>query len=225
MKKLIKEMPLESRPRERLVSYGAASLADYELLAIILRTGTKEKSVLELSRELLIKFHNLGEFNDLTITELSTIKGIKEAKAIELLAAIELGKRINNYVRYDTIINGSKDVFLYIRNQLEGLKEERCMCLYLNVKSSIIACKTIAIGGISSTSFDLKKTLKWAIKYSSNHIIICHNHPSGDPSPSKEDVLVTKELKRLALEFEIVLVDHVIIGDNRYFSFVEHKII
>jgi len=225
MKNIIKEMPVEIRPRERLLKFGANSLADYELLAIVLRTGTKDKSVLELARELIIKFNNLGEFNDLTITELCTVKGIKDAKAIEILASIELGKRINNYVTQNVYIKGSKDVYLYVKNELENIKEEKFICLYLNVKSMVITSKVIAIGGINSTSVDLKKTLKWAIKYSSNHLIIIHNHPSGDPSPSKEDIDVTLEIKRIASEFDIVLVDHIIVGQNKYFSFVDSKII
>jgi len=225
MKNIIKEMPLEIRPRERLAKYGASTLADYELLAIILRTGTKDKSVLELAREIIIKFKDLGHFNELTIAELCSIKGIKEAKAIEILATIELGKRINNYVCQDVYIKSSNDAYCFIKNELENLKEERFVCLYLDLKSKVIASKTIAIGGISSTSLDLKKALKWGIKYSSNYLIFVHNHPSGDPAPSKEDINVTIEAMKIAKEFDFTIVDHIIIGKNKYFSFLDSKII
>ena len=159
---VIKEMPLELRPRERLMRYGANLLSDYELLAIILRTGTKEVSVLELARRVIIKFKNLGELKNITVRELCEVKGIKEAKAVELLAAIELGKRINNYIVNKPCLKTSKDAYLYIKNELESLQEERFVCIYLNIKSEVIATKIISIGSINSTSFDLKKVLKWA---------------------------------------------------------------
>ncbi len=225
MKKIIKEMPLEVRPRERLIRFGANMLADYELLAIILRTGTKEKSVLELARELIIYFNNLGEFKELTISELCKIKGVKEAKAAEILASIELGKRINNYISHKYYIRKSRDIFLYIKNEMESLQEERVICIYLDIKNAVIASKIISIGSISSTVFDLKKALKWAIKYSSNRIVFVHNHPSGDPTPSEADISVTIEMKKIALEFEINIIDHLIVGKDRYFSFVDSKIL
>ncbi len=221
---VIKEMPVELRPRERLIKYGACYLSDYELLAIILRTGTKEYSVLELARRLIIEFKSLSEFKHLTVNELCKVKGIKEAKAVEVLAAIELGKRINNYVSDKTVLKRSRDVYDYIRNELEFLQEERFICIYLTIKSEVIETKVISVGSISSTSFDLKKVLKWAIKLSSSHVVFVHNHPTGDPTPSKEDVRVTEEAIRITEMLDIKIVDHIIIGVNKYFSFTDKNI-
>lgn len=221
---IIKEMPEELRPRERLMKYGVIALSDYELLAIILRTGTKELSVLELARKVIIQFQNLGEFRNITINELCRIKGIKEAKAVEILAAIEFGKRIGNYVRNKVIIKSSNDVYLYIKNELEGLDEERLVCIYLNTKCEVIEKKIISIGTINSTSFDFKKVLRWALKLNAIYIVLVHNHPTGDPIPSKQDIQATKEAVKASSMFDIKIIDHVIIGDNKYFSFKEKNI-
>lgn len=221
---IIKEMPEELRPRERLMKYGSNALSDYELLAIILRTGTKQLSVLELARQVIIEFKNLGELKNITINELCRIKGIKQAKAIEIIAAIEFGKRINNYVKNNVAIKSGKDVYLFMKNELEHLDEERLYAIYLNIKCEVIEKKVISIGSINSTSFDFKKILKWSIKLDSSFIVLVHNHPTGDPTPSKQDLEVTKEAIKLANMLEIKIVDHLIIGNNRYFSFKEKKI-
>lgn len=221
---IIKEMPEELRPRERLMQYGANALSDYELLAIILRTGTKELSVLELARRVIIEFKNLGELKNVTINELCNIKGIKEAKAVEILASIEFGKRINNYIKNKVTIKGSNDVYFYIKNELEGLDEERLLAIYLNIKCEVIERKVISIGSINSTSFDFKKILKWAFKLNSTFIVLVHNHPTGDPTPSKQDIVATKEAVKQAEMFDIKIVDHIIIGDKKYYSFKEKNI-
>ena len=214
----LKEMPVNNLPRERLLKDGKESLADYEVLAIILRTGIKGKNVLDLSKEMLTKFQ-LNEFSNLTINELMEIKGIKEAKAIEILAAIEFGKRVSNYISVRTIIKNNKEAYLYLKNKMEDLEEEHLICLYLNIKSEVVYEKTISIGSINDTSFDINKIIKYALKNSSNHIIISHNHPTGDPLPSNNDIIITHKAIDLLNKFDIKLIDHIIIGKNKYYSF------
>lgn len=220
----LKEMPVNNLPRERLLKDGKESLADYEVLAIILRTGIKGKNVLDLSKEMLTKFQ-LNEFSNLTINELMDIKGIKEAKAIEILAAIEFGKRVSNYISVRTIIKNNKEAYLYLKNKMEDLEEEHLICLYLNIKSEVVYEKTISIGSINDTSFDINKIIKYALKNSSNHIIISHNHPTGDPLPSNNDIIITHKAIDLLNKFDIKLIDHIIIGKNKYYSFNKQKIL
>ena len=220
----LKEMPNDFLPRERLLKYGKESLADYEILAILLRTGTKGLNVLELSKYILTNKINMKDFANISINELKNIKGIKEAKAIELVAAIEFGKRALNYIDNKFKVNNQKDAYLYLKNKLEDKDEEEVIALYLNVKSEIIFEKVISIGSTSETSFDINKIIKYAIKNSSNHIIISHNHPTGDPMPSKQDLLITSNLVELANKFDIKIIDHIIIGKNKYFSFAENRI-
>lgn len=220
----LKEMPVNNLPRERLLKDGKESLADYEVLAIILRTGIKGKNVLDLSKEMLTKFQ-LNEFSNLTINELMEIKGIKEAKAIEILAAIEFGKRVSNYISVRTIIKNNKEAYLYLKNKMEDLEEEHLICLYLNIKSEVVYEKTISIGSINDTSFDINKIIKYALKNSSNHIIISHNHPTGDPLPSNNDIIITHKAIDLLNKFDIKLIDHIIIGKNKYYSFNKQKIV
>lgn len=220
----LKEMPVNNLPRERLLKDGKESLADYEVLAIILRTGIKGKNVLDLSKEMLTKFQ-LNEFSNLTINELMEIKGIKEAKAIEILAAIEFGKRVSNYISVRTIIKNNKEAYLYLKNKMEDLEEEHLICLYLNIKSEVVYEKTISIGSINDTSFDINKIIKYALKNSSNHIIISHNHPTGDPLPSNNDIIITHKAIDLLNKFDIKLIDHIIIGKNKYYSFNKQKIL
>lgn len=220
----LKEMPVNNLPRERLLKDGKESLADYEVLAIILRTGIKGKNVLDLSKEILTKFQ-LNEFSNLTINELMEIKGIKEAKAIEILAAIEFGKRVSNYISVRTIIKNNKEAYLYLKNKMEDLEEEHLICLYLNIKSEVVYEKTISIGSINDTSFDINKIIKYALKNSSNHIIISHNHPTGDPLPSNNDIIITHKAIDLLNKFDIKLIDHIIIGKNKYYSFNKQKIL
>lgn len=220
----LKEMPVNNLPRERLLKDGKESLADYEVLAIILRTGIKGKNVLDLSKEMLTKFQ-LNEFSNLTINELMGIKGIKEAKAIEILAAIEFGKRVSNYISVRTIIKNNKEAYLYLKNKMEDLEEEHLICLYLNIKSEVVYEKTISIGSINDTSFDINKIIKYALKNSSNHIIISHNHPTGDPLPSNNDIIITHKAIDLLNKFDIKLIDHIIIGKNKYYSFNKQKIL
>ncbi len=220
---LVKELPASDRPRERLLKYGVRSLSDHELLAIILRTGTKNISVIDLAKQVLIEFQNLNRLNEATISELKRIRGIGEAKAIELLASIELGRRINLPNSSNLVLTNPFQSFAYLKEIIQNESQEHLICIYLNTQSEVITTRTISIGTINQTIINPKDVLKWALKHSASGIIIAHNHPSGNPAPSNQDFLVTKKIIDAARLMDIIIVDHIIVGKNRYYSFLENK--
>lgn len=223
MKYTLKEIPKEERPRERLVRYGAKALSNQELLAIILTTGTKGISVIEVANQILITFKQISRLQEVTIKELSSITGIGKAKAIILLAAIELGKRINTNSNIHTIITSPKVAYHYLQANMNYLNQEHLVCLYLNIKSEVIEHRTISIGTINMTVFNPKDIFKWALKLSASFVIVAHNHPSGDPTPSSNDKVMTKKITAMGKAVDIEVVDHIIIGKGRYYSFLEHR--
>lgn len=223
MKYTLKEMPTEERPRERLLKYGAKALSTQELLAILLTTGTKGVSVVEVASNLLMTFKNIATLNEVTIKELSSITGIGTAKAIMLLAAIELGKRINSNISFQTTIRSPKDAYCYLHANMSQLNQEHLVCLYLNIKSEVLDVRTISIGTIATTVFNPKDIFKWALKLSASFVIVAHNHPSGDPTPSSNDQVMTKKIIATGKAVDVEVVDHIIIGKGRYYSFLEHR--
>jgi len=220
---LVKEMPLNERPRERLLKYGVKSLANHELLAIILRTGSNKLSVIDLSKELLFQYQSLDKLNEATVEELKAIKGIGNAKAIEVLAAIELGKRINVPNVPTVSISSPFQSYLYLKDSMQHESQENLVCVFLNNQSEVIANKVITIGTLNHTIFNPRDILRWALKLSAAGLIIAHNHPSGNPEPSNQDLNVTKKIIQAAKLVDIIIIDHIIIGKNRYFSFLENK--
>lgn len=223
MKYMMREIPKMERPRERLLKYGASALADYELLAIILRTGTKEESVLDVARNITMHFNSLNALNEVTISELLKIKGIGTAKAVELLALAELGKRITSPQLLNQFIMSAKDAYCYLHKKLENLSQENLICIYLNTRNEVIADKTISMGTLDRTVFHPRDILKWALKYNAYAIIMAHNHPSGDPKPSDMDCKMTKLIIESSKTMGIVFIDHIIIGKNKYYSFAEKE--
>lgn len=217
----IKELPDEVKPRERLMAFGAKSLADYELLAIILRTGIKHASVLDVSKNLIIKMRNLGNFNEVTIEELKKIDGIGEAKAIEILASIEFGKRVCKYESEKKAITSITEMYNYIRYDLENLKYEEIRAYYLDIKGNIIDYRILGIGNINSSTCDEKEIVKWALKLSSSNIILAHNHPTGDSNPSYNDVFYTKRLLDFCKKMDINLIEHIVIGKNNFHCIIK----
>lgn len=225
MSLMLHELPTSERPRERLIKYGPKSLSNYELLAILLRTGTKDKSVIDLAKSLLSQVENINMLNDITISELTKIKGIGHVKAVELLAAIELGKRINTPIVLNQVIDTPKKAYLLIKDEMQHLTQENLVCLYLNTKSELIAKKLITIGTLSQTIINPRDIFKWAFKLSALAIIIIHNHPSGNPLPSEPDILMTRKIVEAARTVDLLIVDHIIVGKNQYFSFQENKML
>lgn len=220
---LVREIPINERPRERLLKYGAKSLSNYELLAIILRTGYKNQSVLDLSKTILIELEDINNFNEITVNELTKIKGIGKTKAITILAAIEFGKRVNNPSNSNIKINSSKDAYEFLKDSMQNELQENLVCVFLNNNSEVITTKTITIGTINHTIFNPRDILKWALKYSAVAVLLAHNHPSGNPTPSQEDIIVTKKLLQAAKLVDVLIVDHIIIGKNKYYSLLENR--
>ena len=219
---MIKDIPLSERPRERLLKYGKESLSNEELLSIILKTGTKNYSVKELSNHILKNFKNIKEMKYITINKLTEINGIGEGKAIELLAALELGKRVYYIEQKEKVLlNSSKKIYEYFKNIFIEEYQECFYALYLDTKSKLISYKLLFKGTINSSCVHPREVFKNAFLESAYSIIVIHNHPSGDPTPSKEDIKVTETLMQIGKIMAIPVVDHIIIGNNQYYSFYE----
>ncbi len=223
----IKDWALEDRPREKLLSKGLKSLTDAELLAILIGSGQKNESAVEVAKKVLnLAQNNLNELGKLSINEFETVKGIGETKAITLISALELGRRrklSESKEKYK--IGGSKDAFNYMQPFLEDLSYEEFWVIYMNRSNRIIDQVKISQGGISGTVIDVRIILKHAIEKLASTIIICHNHPSGNLQPSKSDIQITSKLKEAAKFHDVELLDHLIISDSSYYSFADEGII
>lgn len=219
---MIKNVPKNDRPRERMLEYGADHLSNQELLAILLGTGTKAESVMALSNRVLMHFEGLKLLHDATIEELTAIKGIGSAKGVQLLSAIELGKRMNQYkpdVRY--VIRSPEDGANYVMEEMRSLRQEHFVVLFLDTKNQVIHRQTIFIGSLNASIVHPREVFREAVKRSAASIIVIHNHPSGDPTPSKEDIHVTRRLVDAGKMIGIELLDHLIIGDRKFVSLKE----
>ena len=219
---LIKDIPLNERPRERLVKYGVKNISNEELISIILKTGTKEKSVKELSNMILSKYSDISNLKELEIQDIMKIKGIGKVKAIELIASIELGRRVYIDKNIDELkIKGSIDVYDYFNNLLKDKKQEHFYAVYLDNKKKVITKKLLYIGTINGSVAHPREIFKTAYLVSASFIICVHNHPSGDPSPSNEDIVFTNKLMEIGKLNNIPVLDHIVIGRNCYYSFFE----
>lgn len=220
---MIRDFPPDSRPRERMVTYGPKALSNQELLALILRTGTKDESVLELSNRLLKHFQGLRLLKEASVEELTDLKGVGTAKAVQILASLELGRRIER-LQFDEeryTIRSPEDGARYVMEDMRFLSQEHFVCLYLNTKNQIISKQTIFIGSLNASIVHPREIFKEAFRRSAASIIAIHNHPSGDPSPSREDIEVTKRLVECGRIIGIDLLDHLIIGDKKFISLKE----
>lgn len=219
---MIRDFPNEERPRERLISDGAGSLSNHELLAILLRTGTKDESVLQLSNRMLRQFEGLRMLKDATVEEITSIKGIGTAKAVQIMAALELGRRIGRLQYEDRyVVRSPEDGAKYVMEEMRFLSQEHFVCLYLNTKNQVIHKQTVFIGSLNASIVHPREVYKEAFKRSAASIIAIHNHPSGDPTPSREDIEVTKRLVECGKIIGIELLDHLIIGEHKYISLKE----
>ncbi|KKI54551.1 DNA repair protein RadC [Staphylococcus equorum subsp. equorum] len=218
----INELADNQKPRERLLSYGASHLSHAELLAILINTGRKGSSSLDIANELLKTVDNLKELKRLSISDLNKIKGVGLYKALILKAAFELGERMHSGSVDDKIqISSPKDVADFMMGKMEHLTQEKFIALFLNSKNVIIKQKTIFIGTLNSSIVHPREIFSEAVKCASNAIIVLHNHPSGDVTPSTEDIKTTERLKKCGQVLGIDLLDHIIIGDHTYLSMVE----
>lgn len=216
---LIRDVAEQERPRERLVQFGADHLSNQELLAILVGSGTKNSSVLDISTKLLNHFETLANMKNATFEELQAIKGIGRVKALYLLAVFEIGKRAhlpNTLSR--TVVRQPKDAADYLMPEMTHLLQEHFVVLFLNVKNEIINKQTIFIGSLNASIVHPREIFREAVKKSAASIICAHNHPSGNPTPSPEDIEVTKRIAEAGLIIGIDLLDHIIIGDHIHIS-------
>lgn len=218
----IKDLPEDDRPRERLIKYGPEVLSNAELIAIIIGTGSKEESAILLAQRLIMDDRGLKFIIDSGIEKLSSIKGIGTAKAVKLKAALELGRRMMLSASNDGfIIRSPDDVKNLMMDEMRYLNKEYFKVIMLNVKNKVIAIETISIGSLNSSIVHPREVFKAAIERASSSIILVHNHPSGDPTPSREDIEITKRLSESGNILGIKVLDHIIIGDGKSISFKE----
>ncbi len=217
----------EDRPREKLMTKGVASLSNAELLAIIMRSGSVDENAVELAQKILADVNNnLGELGKATISQLKKYKGVGEAKAFGIIAALELGRRRNSSeIIEKKRITASKDIFLLFHPMLSDLPHEEFWILFLNNSNRILDMQRLSVGGLSNTMVDVRLIMKMAIERLASGIAICHNHPSGSLAPSKHDTLVTQKVKEGGALLDITLLDHVIIADNNYYSFADEDML
>lgn len=219
----IKSWAEEDRPREKLLNKGRHVLTDAELIAILIGSGTRKETAVELAKKILTQLeNNLNSLAKLSVQDLMKFKGIGEAKAISIVAALELGRRRKET---ETIkrekITSSKDIFEILRPQFLDLPHEEFHVLLLNRANTIIRKEFISRGGISGTVVDPKIIFKIALEHLACSIILCHNHPSGNLKPSTEDIALTKKIKESGAFLEIPVLDHIIVSDTGYFSFAD----
>lgn len=218
----IKEMPSQERPRERLAIHGVESLSNAELIAILIRTGCSKSSAIDVSSAIIHEMDDLGELRHKTLQELSSFEGMGPAKAMTILAAIELGKRVLNPQKEVIRITSPKEVYHLLKDDISLLKQEVLYVLFLDLKSNLISKKQVFVGSLNQSLVHPREVFKYAVKYSAFQIILVHNHPSGDPEPSTQDIEVTKRFIEAGKMLQINCVDHVIIGKNGYLSVMDY---
>ena len=228
MKKLtIKSWAIEDRPREKLIQKGKSILTDVELIAILIGSGSREESAVDLSKRILNSVNNnINQLATLSLAQLMEFKGIGEARAINIITALELGKRRHfEQLEEKPVIKSSTSAFNVIQPIIGELEHEEFWVLYLNNSSKVIVKKQISRGGITATMVDVRLIFKKAVELASVGIIVCHNHPSGRLKPSNSDKNLTKKIKKAGEILDIKLLDHLIITQKDYFSFADNGIL
>lgn len=217
----LKFLAEDDRPREKFLQKGKSALSDSELLAIIIGSGNREESVLELARKILASVNNnWHQLSLLSVKDLMKFKGIGEAKAISIITALEIGRRrAGQEIPEKSIIGNSYDAYSILKNQLSDLRTEEFWAIFLNNSNKVIHVSQLTQGGISQSIVDVRVLFKTALEHFSTGVIIAHNHPSGSLKPSKEDINITKKIKEAGNVLSIQLLDHIIITQNSYFSF------
>jgi DNA repair protein RadC len=216
----VHDLPLGERPRERLLKLGSEALSAQEILALILGRGIKGESVMVTSQKLLSRFGNLKAITNASVEELTQTRGIGPAKAAQIKATLELSKRLEADVddKPKPILKSPEDVAAVVRSQLKGKKKEHFLVLCLDTRNRLINCKPVSIGSLDTSVVHPREVFKEAVSSSAASVIFVHNHPSGDPEPSKEDVELTKRLVKAGEIVGIDVLDHIIICDKNYLS-------
>ncbi|MBU3189767.1 DNA repair protein RadC [Clostridium bowmanii] len=218
----IMDLPQNERPREKLLRYGAETLSNNELLAIILRIGSKNENIISLCGRIISECGGLNGLLNSSAEEFMNLKGIGNAKATQLLALTEISKRFRSFKSGEEYkITSPKDVAEYLMEEMRYLKKEYLKLVMLNTKNVIISIKDISIGNLNTSIVHPREVFYEAIKKCSASVVICHNHPSGDPTPSKEDISITIRLKECGKLLGIEVLDHIIIGNGTYTSLKE----
>ncbi|MET0463312.1 MAG: DNA repair protein RadC [Chitinophagaceae bacterium] len=223
----IKEWAKDDQPREKLLSFGAKILSTTELLAILLQSGTRKCSAVDLARQILaLVNNNLDELGRLSVKDLMKIEGIGHARAISVLAALELGRRRHTGVfRTKTAIHSSNDIAFHLQTLLKDYRHEVFAVLFLNQSNRLIHFEVISEGGLTGTVADPRIIIKKALEHDAVGIILCHNHPSGSLRPSRSDQHLTRKIRESAALLDIRLIDHLIVSDEGYYSFADHELI
>ncbi|WP_159721992.1 RadC family protein [Enterococcus sp. CSURQ0835] len=223
-KSLLRALPESSWPRERLLRVGEKNLSDQELLAILLRSGSTSQNVMELAGSILRSVSDLYRLKELSIPELMTFNGIGKVKAAELKAALEFGRRVT-IAKQPKLgqVHSSFGVGQTLMEHLRGLQQEHLVALFLNTKNEVILQKTIFIGSLNQSIAHPREIFKEAVRISAARIVLGHNHPSGNPLPSKNDLVFTKRIRDCGEMMGIEVLDHVIVGEEKYFSLREEN--
>lgn len=225
----IKDLPLDERPYEKLEKYGAEVLSNAELIAVIIRSGGKNNTSVELAQRIIKEFADdgkIGSLNNISLRELKNIKGIGKVKAIQIKAALELSRRINSFRSNNKVkINSPVDVSKYLMEDMRYLMKEHFKIVTLNTKNEIIKCIDVSIGTLNASLVHPREVFSEPLKDKCSSIILVHNHPSGDPTPSQEDITTTKRLVQAGEILGIHVLDHIIIGDGKFVSLKERSII
>lgn len=218
----LRDVPNEERPRERMMQYGAQALSNAELLAILLRTGTYQESAVSLAQRVLSQAGGLRNLVDISLQQLTGIKGIGSAKGLQIQAGIELGRRLARSSMQETVtVRSPQDVANLLMEELRYLNKEHFVCLFLNTKNHVIGQETLSMGSLNASIVHPREVFRAAIKRSSASIVCVHNHPSGDPTPSSEDIQMTQRLVEAGDIVGIEVLDHIVIGDRKFVSLKE----
>lgn len=222
---MIKDIPTEEKPRERLIKYGVENISNEDLLAITIKSGTKSFSSKNIANYILTQVKDISELKKFNIQRLSKIKGIGYVKAIELIASIELGRRVYYEKKLDNKIklNNPINIYNFFKYKLDDKLQEHFYCIYLDNQKNLIDYKLLFIGTINISIVHPREIFKQACMLSASSIICLHNHPSGSVNPSEEDKHMTSSLVEVGKLIGIELLDHIIIGDNGYYSFFENN--
>ena len=221
---MVRDLPAEERPREKLLRSGAAALSNVELLAVLLRTGTRQQSVLRVSEEVLAHYKDRGISGivHMAPAELSQINGVGLAKAASIMAAVELGRRLSQAAAARIeVVHGPEDAAHYAMPRFRFEQREHFAVLLLNTKNHILGMPEISVGSLSASVVHPREVFREAINYAAAAMILLHHHPSGDPSPSREDIAVTSRLVKAGKIMDIEVLDHIILGDQRFLSLKE----
>ena len=219
----VKEMEVEQRPREKALRYGLESLSDLELVALILQSGNKNRSVFEIASDVLKESEVLSKLMSMHVNTLMQIQGIREVKALQLLASVELSKRVIRSKVYHASIMKPEDVIEWFEFEYGSMPQECFIALYLDTKSKLISHRVLFKGTLNESVVHPREVFKEAFLQNANSVLLAHNHPSGDCTPSKADFEVTYKMVHVAMTMGVNLIDHIIVGQNQYYSFKEHK--